>query len=194
LTREEALHYLNLAPHTPGDVAKDVLEETLFEHKKFLLTQNPVPQVLQKRIEKLNQLARVEETLFSQNASQQPSIPNQYTIRAESAEQAFTLYQNYLRECKTILSNAHNAQSLVAVVSLWAGLKIDFYKKFTSFFNETELQLNDAEKQGIVIGKEPDAMQILEALHFYSKTKQVNVNLQQEIYHIKTILKRIKQS
>jgi hypothetical protein len=192
LTREEALHFLDLAPHTPDDVAKEVLEEALFEHKKYALTQNAVPQVLQKRMEKLNQLVRIENALFQQAAA--PEHTQKYRLNTTTAEDLFAQYQRHLSHCKANINQAESAATLAEVWQNWVDLKIEFYQKFGHLFSNSAIALSEAEKQQISLGKEPDAMQILEALHFYSKTNQLNVDLQKEIYRINSLLERLKTS
>lgn len=192
MTREEALHYLDLTPHTPDDVVEEVLEEALFEHKKFLLMQNPVPQVLQKRLEKLEQLEKVERVLLTQTFLPQP--PQIYTIEGGTAEELFAQYQNYLSTYKTAVNNSRRASGLVDIVQKGLKLKIEYYQKFRQLFANSKPILNESEKQQISLGKEPDAMEILKAIHFYAKTKQVSVDLQKEIFRINQLLEKLKLS
>jgi hypothetical protein len=164
MTKEQAKLFFdwddNQNPH-------EVWEDKLFEFKQFFLTRPPIPQVFEARLKKLEKIRDAyfiltDQTIPDENIEE--TMQNN-THFPDEVIKAFNLQQGYRMKIKAKLLSAHTFTAIKNIISDWLAHEKCYQKKWKS--------TNFKDKEGVVISKEPDPMELLQAFREYESAEGV---------------------
>lgn len=179
MTKEEALHFLGLSAGEV-DTLVDRLEEELFEHKKFILSMNPVIAVLKKRVEKINVLNEISRVFQLDDGGHIISEGGEFKEQ-KSLKDFYREYEQKNARIKTTVAAASTPMQLMAAVNQLIKLKAYYYERFSKFVPPSA---TGKDEPVVVLGKEPDAMELLEAIKEWEETGRIPLTLQREAIRV----------
>jgi len=152
MTEEEAAIYL---PLLDGQSVREAYEEHLFTAKQFFLSRFPISKVFNGRMEKLRRIH--EAYLFFGGQSQVfESIFVPFDVKSSSVMATFNAYNLTRNKLKIELNRSLCVLQLEGVLNQM--FKIT--KEYAILW-----QMEKGNFNNVIIGKEPDPMEILSALH-----------------------------
>lgn len=144
------------------DDLDELWEERLFEHKQFFLTRPPILKVWEARLDKLQKQYRAYCHLSSSEVKEGIEKLVSKETKNELLEQdMLTVFNKHFAtrsSFKLRLNQSYNVLEVIRVVRQWIAEELNYAQKW--FCEEA---LNDKERN-VVVSKEPDPMEILEAL------------------------------
>lgn len=150
MTTSEAKQFLSLSD---GDSLEDVYEEKVFEWKNFFVNRFPVPSLFRSKIKQLEKLEDAYLVLGgATSGSGNASIELEFS---SSFKEAFHQFSQRRSVLKSQLFQSESASTIGSVVQVL----IDLTESYARVWNDTEL-----DTAGVVISKEPDPMDLLEAI------------------------------
>jgi hypothetical protein len=152
MTEKEALVFLN-ASESDDDLS-DLLEDTLFEIKQFIFSKPLISKLIYgqiKKLEKLSEAALVlkiepKSTFFLKDESFHQSIN-------ETILSVYNSFEFIKAQLKQQLSSEESPKEVILIVTQLVKLQQD-YSAYWPF-------IEVANDEGVIISKEPDAMELL---------------------------------
>lgn len=180
MTKEEAALFLSVGE---GEDLQDVYEQKLFEHKQFFLSKFPVSRVVNSRLKKLEQLHKAYLLLGgNEKAAEQEEMS--FAFQGDMLD-VFNKFQQEQSERRSALSRAVTYQEVRNHMHAWLRLIHDYATCWNSFSPE--------DVEGIIIGKEPDPMEIYTGLKKLSEQGIVKFESLREIRNENPVRREAKR-
>lgn len=150
MTLEEAKIFLSFKN---ADEIEDIYEEKVFEAKQFFVSKFPISKVINSRISKMRKIESAWNVLTKIPHENQFENTNYSFSSSNLISEIWNEYQEKRNQLKLKIQQADNFISLETVVRFQIDLLYSFCEKL-------ELIPIQNEKNQIIIGKEPDPMEI----------------------------------
>lgn len=161
MTREEALIYL---PAQDEEERDEQYEEKLFELKQFFLNRFPVSKVIRTRLDKMYKV----EIAFKALGGELITMAEPISMDLPNFPSLPLAFDWYHRQRNALRLRLNAAQSVLEIESYLDQL-LRLTKHYATFW-EIELNVHDAQ---LIIGKEPDPMEIQEAFKEFGNDEQL---------------------
>lgn len=148
----EAKLYL---PCTDDESLEDVYDQKLFEWKNFFVNRFPIPKLFDKKIEQLKRLQEAYSDLGG-SAVIGTIEPETATVFSKNLKESFLKYSEERYALKMRLFTAGSAHELTSLIQ--ALLKLT--AAYAAVWENKVLDVS-----GVVVSKEPDPMDLLQALN-----------------------------
>lgn len=158
MIKEDALLYF---PLTEEIDINDLYDELLFEQKQFLSNRMPISKVFNSRISRLKKMD--EAFVFFGGQKREPAkieVPLSACIN-DSIHESYQVFQQNLNQIRLTIFKASNVTELVSSIDQLFKNQIEFARKFEPLDYPIEIQP--------IVSKEPDAMEIIQAIQSANK-------------------------
>ncbi|MFT5859093.1 MAG: hypothetical protein ACI865_001190 [Flavobacteriaceae bacterium] len=161
MTREEAMIYL---PVEDGQDIHDAYEEQLFTAKQFFLNRFPIAKVMNGRLEKLRRVHKAYLILGGHSDVFEP-IEIDALVSRTSISEAFSEYNR----SRNILKIELNRSKSVPQIDWIMRQSFNVTRNYALLWRVEERAM-----ENIIVGKEPDPMEILSAIKDVESTRHLS--------------------
>jgi hypothetical protein len=152
MTEKEAL--IVLGALDSDDDLRDILEDALFEIKQFIISKPLISKLIDGQVKKLEKLSEAVRVLNLD--SKDSSFLIEESIHQYTNESILSVYNSFeliKAQLKQLLSSEESPSEMILIVTQLVKLQHD-YSSYWPFVDVTE-------DEGVIISKEPDAMELL---------------------------------
>lgn len=165
MTKKEASIFF---PAQEGDDLHDLFEERLFEFKRFFISNTALRKVFDSKVQKLKQIHQAYLVLSnSKDIQQEDSVTNFDFNFSNNILDAYRKKEKIKGELKNDLLKSDN----IHTVLFYAGKLIELEESYNQNWNTI---LITEEPVNLPISKEPDPMELLQAILEFNKTGGIN--------------------
>ncbi len=180
MEKNEALMFLGIS-----DVLEleDAYEQKIFEWKNFFVNRFPIPTLFRSKIKQLEKLDEAYAALGGEVIESSMDVAIKLEFSSDFKE-AFHQFQEQRAQLKSKLFSAFHASEVISVVQ---GL-INLTQAYAEVWNDENLATT-----GIVMSKEPDPMDLLEAINDAGKSGVHNISKIDELPEGHLVLNEAKR-
>ncbi len=160
MTLQEAILFF---PHQESDDIYDLYEERLFEYKQFFLSKVPIRKVFASKISKMKQMELAFTILGGEVEKSKSVIEFETFIFSDQILEAFRQFEILKNQLKSQITKALYASEIEDIVFQILHLQTIYIEKWIEYFPFTNVTT-----EGIIISKEPDQMELLEAIRQFN--------------------------
>ena len=154
MTKEDALLYFPLNDEIDID---ELYDELLFEQKQFLSNRMPISKVFNSRVSRLKKLEEAFLFFGGKKPESRKNDINLLECTNDSIHESHQVFQGNLTQIKLGLFNASTVTELLSSIDQLFKNQIAFARKFEQVDKQIEIHP--------IVSKEPDAMEIIKAIH-----------------------------
>ncbi len=145
--------------HFPENLEEpfDLYQKKHFQIKQYYFQRAPIPVVVQKKIQELQDLQEAFSMTYPQVIIEKKAIPNSATQFTQNWSEDFHLLQNIRTKHKTQLVSTLSAEDSAEILSNWYHDELNYAQIWASVFNGESLT-------NINLAQEADPMLILQLL------------------------------
>jgi hypothetical protein len=157
MTKEDALLYF---PYNNEIDIDDLYDELLFEQKQFLSNRMPISKVFNSRIARLK---KIDEAFVFFGGKNEAALDELKLLvyDNDSIYESYQVFQKNLNQVRLSIFKASNVTELISTIDVLFKNQIEFARNFPT--------INQSLEANPIISKEPDAMEIIEAIQSATK-------------------------
>jgi hypothetical protein len=157
MTMEDALLYF---PYNNEIDIDDLYDELLFEQKQFLSNRMPISKVFNSRIARLK---KIDEAFVFFGGKNEAALDELKLLvyDNDSIYESYQVFQKNLNQVRLSIFKASNVTELISTIDVLFKNQIEFARNFPT--------INQSLEANPIISKEPDAMEIIEAIQSATK-------------------------